>query len=50
MTLGIMGSVAEFGRSTIIESSKRGLNYHLKKGGAFSLSPFGYGIKINDCN
>ena len=45
MTLGIMGSVAEFGRSTIIESSKRGLNYHLKKGGAFSLSPFGYGNK-----
>jgi site-specific DNA recombinase len=45
MTLGIMGSVAEFGRTTIIESSKRGLNYHLKKGGAFSLSPFGYGNK-----
>ena len=45
MMLGIMGSVAEFGRSIIIDSSKRGLIHHLKKGGAFSLSPFGYGNK-----
>ncbi len=45
LTLGILGSIADFGRSTIIETSKRGLHYHLKNGGAFSLSPYGYDNK-----
>jgi len=42
MILGIMGSVAQYERTTIVERSKRGLHHHLKTGGAFSLSPYGY--------
>lgn len=42
MTMGIMGSVAQYERTNIIERSKRGLHYHLKSGGNFSLSPYGY--------
>ncbi|MBN1791650.1 MAG: recombinase family protein [Bacteroidales bacterium] len=42
MILGIMGSVAQYERTTIIDRSKRGLHHHLKSGGAFSLSPYGY--------
>ncbi|WP_430817312.1 recombinase family protein [Carboxylicivirga sp. RSCT41] len=42
MLLGIMGSVAQYERTTITERSKRGLHYHLKSGGSFSLPPYGY--------
>jgi len=42
MILGIMGSVAQYERTNIIDQSKRGLHFHLKNGGSFSLSPYGY--------
>lgn len=42
MTLGILGSVAEFERGTIIARTKRGLRNHLMNQGSFSQSTYGY--------
>lgn len=42
MILGVMSSLAQYERTSILERTKRGLHYHLKNVGAFGLSPYGY--------